>query len=107
LFLAFCQHLRELLHEVDSSVGAYLEEFPGVLETMSANDLLSTGIPHPIGNDGPYEQLEDIVRREWGGDLNAFDASSPGVRLTLNVCVFYAATAMKLSALSQGSSTRH
>jgi TPR repeat protein len=98
---------RELLHEVDGAIGSYLAEFPGVLESVSADELLSAGIPNPTGNDDPYERLEDIVRREWGGELGAFDTSSSGGKLTLNVCVFYAATAMKLGAISQENSTRH
>jgi len=96
-----------LVCKIQDTIDLYLEEFPGVLENLNVVEMLPEYALVIDDKTDIFEHVENVVRREWGGTLSDFSSTSIGKKLTLNVCVFYAVTAIRLATISYGKTQKH
>jgi len=98
---------EELARKINADFDSFLGKYPGVLESINTDEILSKGTPIRTDESDLFQHVEKIVHQEWGGTLSDFSKVSIGEKLTLNVCVFCAVTAIRLTELSLGQVQKH
>jgi hypothetical protein len=98
---------ENLAYKVQNAINLHLEEFPGVLENLNVGEMLPENSLFIDEKTNIFKHVENVVRQEWDGTLSDFDNASNGKKMTLNVCVFYAITAISIATLSRGGAQKH
>lgn len=83
-----------------SSIDKYIDECPGTLESLRVEEMLPQSALTIDQSVEMFTHIGRVVSQEWGGDISSYEMLNSGSKLMLNVCVFYAVTAIKVANLS-------